>query len=98
MTSSGTLVRDAQATRALPAAPRDGLPFAFPYARSLACVLSLRRAAKFLVGKDGTVLSRYAPTENPEAITGDIQKAINGEMKGVVASNNPFAAAKALFK
>ena len=31
---------------------------------------------KFLVGKDGTVLKRYAPTITPEAITKDIEAAL----------------------
>ncbi|WP_310498642.1 glutathione peroxidase [Sandarakinorhabdus sp.] len=29
---------------------------------------------KFLVGKDGQVVDRYAPTTKPEALTGDIEK------------------------
>ena len=34
--------------------------------------------AKFLVGKDGTVIARYAPTEKPDSadITGAIEKAL----------------------
>ena len=32
---------------------------------------------KFLVGKDGKVLERYAPTTEPSAIKKDIEKAIN---------------------
>jgi glutathione peroxidase len=32
---------------------------------------------KFLVGKDGQVIGRYAPTTKPEAITGDIEKALS---------------------
>jgi glutathione peroxidase len=31
---------------------------------------------KFLVGRDGTVLKRYAPTDKPEAITKDIEAAL----------------------
>jgi glutathione peroxidase len=31
---------------------------------------------KFLVGRDGTVLERYAPTTKPEDIAGDIEKAL----------------------
>ncbi|GAA0973369.1 Hydroperoxy fatty acid reductase gpx1 [Nocardioides aquaticus] len=31
---------------------------------------------KFLVGKDGQVIKRYAPTTKPEKITGDIEKAL----------------------
>ncbi|GAA4817330.1 glutathione peroxidase [Nocardioides caeni] len=31
---------------------------------------------KFLVGKDGQVLDRYAPTTKPEKLGGDIQKAL----------------------
>ncbi|MBM9459889.1 glutathione peroxidase [Nocardioides sp. zg-536] len=31
---------------------------------------------KFLIGKDGTVLDRYAPTTKPEKLTGDIEKAL----------------------
>lgn len=31
---------------------------------------------KFLVGKDGTVVGRYAPTTKPEKIAGDIAKAL----------------------
>jgi glutathione peroxidase len=31
---------------------------------------------KFLVGRDGTVLDRYAPTTKPEQISGDIEKAL----------------------
>lgn len=33
---------------------------------------------KFLIGKDGKVLNRYAPTTKPEAIEEDIQKALAG--------------------
>ncbi|QSX78208.1 glutathione peroxidase [Agrilutibacter solisilvae] len=32
--------------------------------------------SKFLVGRDGRVLKRYAPTEKPEAIAGDIEAAL----------------------
>ena len=31
---------------------------------------------KFLVGRDGEVISRYAPTTKPDAIGGDIEKAL----------------------
>jgi glutathione peroxidase len=31
---------------------------------------------KFLIGRDGRVLGRYAPTDNPEAIAGDIEAAL----------------------
>ncbi|MCF4155938.1 glutathione peroxidase, partial [Acinetobacter baumannii] len=31
---------------------------------------------KFLVGKDGSVLNRYAPTTKPEALEADIEKAL----------------------
>ena len=31
---------------------------------------------KFLVGKDGTVLKRYAPTDKPESLAKDIQAAL----------------------
>ncbi|MBJ7355810.1 glutathione peroxidase [Nocardioides sp.] len=31
---------------------------------------------KFLVGRDGTVIGRYAPTTPPSKITGDIEKAL----------------------
>ncbi|GAA1874915.1 glutathione peroxidase [Lapillicoccus jejuensis] len=31
---------------------------------------------KFLVGKDGQVVDRYAPTTKPEKLTGDIEKAL----------------------
>ena len=31
---------------------------------------------KFLVGRDGKVLKRYAPTEKPESITADIEAAL----------------------
>ena len=42
--------------------------------------------AKFLVGRDGGVIQRYAPTSSPESIRGDIQKALAVEyVKGVVA-------------
>ena len=32
--------------------------------------------SKFLIGRDGQVLNRYAPTDKPEALTGDIEKAL----------------------
>lgn len=32
--------------------------------------------SKFLVGRDGQVLQRYAPTDKPENIRGDIEKAL----------------------
>ena len=31
---------------------------------------------KFLVGRDGTVIDRFAPTTKPDAIAGDIEKAL----------------------
>jgi glutathione peroxidase len=31
---------------------------------------------KFLIGRDGQVIKRYAPTDKPEAITGDIEAAL----------------------
>jgi glutathione peroxidase len=31
---------------------------------------------KFLVGRDGQVIARYAPTTTPEALTSDIEKAL----------------------
>ena len=31
---------------------------------------------KFLVGKDGTVLKRYAPTDTPQSLAKDIEKAL----------------------
>ena len=31
---------------------------------------------KFLVGKDGKVIKRYAPTDKPEALAADIEKAL----------------------
>jgi glutathione peroxidase len=31
---------------------------------------------KFLVGRDGQVLKRYAPTDTPESIAKDIEKAL----------------------
>ena len=34
------------------------------------------REVKFLVGRDGTVLERYAPTTKPEDIAADIEKAL----------------------
>jgi glutathione peroxidase len=33
---------------------------------------------KYLVGKDGQVIDRYAPTTKPEKITSDIEKALQG--------------------
>ena len=33
---------------------------------------------KYLVGKDGTVIDRYAPTTKPEKIAGDIDRALRG--------------------
>lgn len=32
--------------------------------------------SKFLVGRDGQVLQRYAPTDKPESLRGDIEKAL----------------------
>jgi hypothetical protein len=48
-------------------------------------------AAKFLVGRDGTVLSRYAPTSSPNSIEGDIKAALAKTLEGVVT---PTGAAK----
>ena len=31
---------------------------------------------KFLVGRDGRVIARYAPTERPESLRGDIERAL----------------------
>jgi glutathione peroxidase len=31
---------------------------------------------KFLVGKDGTVLKRYAPNDTPESLSKDIEAAL----------------------
>jgi glutathione peroxidase len=31
---------------------------------------------KFLIGKDGTVLGRYAPTDTPKSLAADIEKAL----------------------
>ena len=31
---------------------------------------------KFLVGKDGKVIRRYAPTDTPESLTKDIEQAL----------------------
>lgn len=33
---------------------------------------------KFLVGRDGQVLARYAPTDEPDKLRGDIEKALAG--------------------
>jgi len=33
---------------------------------------------KFLIGRDGTVIGRYAPTTKPEKIAADIEKALAG--------------------
>ncbi|QYR52341.1 glutathione peroxidase [Lysobacter soyae] len=32
--------------------------------------------SKFLIGRDGQVLNRYAPTDKPESLAGDIEKAL----------------------
>jgi glutathione peroxidase len=53
---------------------------------------------KFLVGKDGSVLSRYAPTDSPSSIASDVEQALAGSMKGVVTPTNPLAAAAKAFK
>ena len=34
--------------------------------------------SKFLIGKDGDVIDRYAPTTAPEKLSGDIEKALAG--------------------
>jgi glutathione peroxidase len=31
---------------------------------------------KFLVGKDGEVIKRYAPTDTPKSMAGDIERAL----------------------
>jgi len=31
---------------------------------------------KFLIGRDGRVIRRYAPLDKPESLTGDIEKAL----------------------
>jgi glutathione peroxidase len=31
---------------------------------------------KFLIGKDGTVLNRYAPTDTPKSLSKDIEAAL----------------------
>ncbi len=33
---------------------------------------------KFLIGRDGAVIGRYAPTTKPEKIAADIEKALAG--------------------
>ena len=33
---------------------------------------------KFLIGRDGQVIKRYAPTTDPEKLSGDIEKALAG--------------------
>ena len=33
---------------------------------------------KFLVGRDGAVIRRYAPTDTPQSLTGDIEAALAG--------------------
>ena len=33
---------------------------------------------KFLIGKDGSVLKRYAPTDTPKSLAGDIEAALAG--------------------
>lgn len=38
---------------------------------------------KFLIGRDGRVLKRYAPTDKPESLQGDIEAAL--------AADNPFS-------
>jgi len=42
--------------------------------------------AKFLVGRDGSVIARYAPTASPASIEDDIRKALaaDASVKGVV--------------
>jgi glutathione peroxidase len=32
--------------------------------------------SKFLIGRDGNVIKRYAPTDTPESLAGDIEKAL----------------------
>lgn len=54
---------------------------------------------KFLIGRDGTVLSRYAPTSSPESIAPDIESALkaDADVKGVVTPTSPVEAAKKAF-
>jgi len=33
--------------------------------------------SKFLIGRDGKVIKRYAPTDTPESLAGDIEKALS---------------------
>lgn len=51
--------------------------------------------AKFLIGRDGTVLSRYPPTTSPDEIEPDIIKALNTPLKGVVTPTGATAATDA---
>ena len=44
------------------------------------------------------MLARYAPTSSPESIAADIEKAIAGDMTGVVTPTNPVDAAKKALK
>ena len=39
--------------------------------------VQLSSQAKFLIGSDGTVLSRYGPPQSPSSIEGDIVKALD---------------------
>lgn len=47
--------------------------------------------AKFLIGRDGRVIARYAPTSSPLSIEADIEAALTDPVKGVVT---PTGAAK----
>ena len=37
---------------------------------------------KFLVGRDGRVIARYAPSTEPKAIADDIERALEGDRPG----------------
>jgi glutathione peroxidase len=40
---------------------------------------------KFLVGRDGTVLRRFAPTDTPESLRADVEKALGDRIESPVA-------------
>lgn len=44
---------------------------------------------KFLVGRDGAVLARYAPTRTPESLAADIEAALAARVTGTVHENAP---------
>ena len=46
---------------------------------------------KFLVGKDGEVVKRYAPTTEPASLTDDIEKALTGLTRLVRARRTGLA-------